>query len=62
MSEVGAVVGLGYVGLPLPVEFGKEFDTIGSEHHYDVRLAPRDELPSEPDAVVAETRHRIWKQ
>ena len=24
-----AVVGLGYVGLPLAVEFGKKFDTIG---------------------------------
>ena len=24
-----AVIGLGYVGLPLAVEFGKEFDTLG---------------------------------
>ena len=24
-----AVIGLGYVGLPLAVEFGKKFDTIG---------------------------------
>ena len=24
-----AVVGLGYVGLPLAVEFGKKFDTVG---------------------------------
>jgi UDP-N-acetyl-D-galactosamine dehydrogenase len=29
MSKVVAVVGLGYVGLPLAVEFGKKFDTIG---------------------------------
>jgi UDP-N-acetyl-D-glucosamine/UDP-N-acetyl-D-galactosamine dehydrogenase len=29
MSEVVAVVGMGYVGLPLAVEFGKKFDTIG---------------------------------
>ena len=29
MSQVVAVVGLGYVGLPLAVEFGKKFDTIG---------------------------------
>jgi UDP-N-acetyl-D-galactosamine dehydrogenase len=29
MSEVVAIVGLGYVGLPLAVEFGKKFDTIG---------------------------------
>jgi UDP-N-acetyl-D-galactosamine dehydrogenase len=24
-----AVIGLGYVGLPLAVEFGKKYDTIG---------------------------------
>ena len=29
MSHVIGVVGLGYVGLPLAVEFGKEFETIG---------------------------------
>src|SRR5579859_4214689 len=29
MNAVVAVVGLGYVGLPLAVEFGKRFDTIG---------------------------------
>jgi UDP-N-acetyl-D-glucosamine/UDP-N-acetyl-D-galactosamine dehydrogenase len=29
MSEVVAIVGLGYVGLPLAVEFGKKFDTVG---------------------------------
>ena len=29
MNKVVAVVGLGYVGLPLAVEFGKKFDTIG---------------------------------
>ncbi len=29
MKEVVAVVGLGYVGLPLAVEFGKKLDTIG---------------------------------
>ena len=29
MSKVVALVGLGYVGLPLAVEFGKQFDTIG---------------------------------
>ena len=29
MSKVVAVVGLGYVGLPLAVEFGKKIDTIG---------------------------------
>jgi UDP-N-acetyl-D-glucosamine/UDP-N-acetyl-D-galactosamine dehydrogenase len=29
MNNVVAVVGLGYVGLPLAVEFGKKFETIG---------------------------------
>jgi UDP-N-acetyl-D-galactosamine dehydrogenase len=29
MNAVVAVVGMGYVGLPLAVEFGKKFDTIG---------------------------------
>ncbi len=29
MSDVLAVIGLGYVGLPLALEFGKAFDTIG---------------------------------
>src|SRR6202521_2915011 len=29
MSEVVAVVGLGYAGLPLAVEFAKKFDTVG---------------------------------
>src|SRR5450759_4776124 len=28
-----AVVGLGYVGLPLAVEFGKRFDTTGYDIH-----------------------------
>src|SRR5665213_611315 len=53
MKEVVAVVGLGYVGLPLAVEFGKRFDTIG----YDLSAAkidsyrrfcdPTGEIPSE---------------
>jgi len=38
MSEVVAVVGLGYVGLPLAVEFGKKFSTIG----YDLSAAKID--------------------
>ncbi|MDD2700480.1 MAG: nucleotide sugar dehydrogenase [Sideroxydans sp.] len=35
MNKVIAVVGLGYVGLPLAVEFGKKFETIG----YDLSVA-----------------------
>ena len=34
-SPVVAVVGLGYVGLPLVVEFGKRFRTIGFDIHVD---------------------------
>ena len=30
MNPIVAVVGLGYVGLPLAVEFGKRDDTIAS--------------------------------
>ena len=32
MKDTIAVIGLGYVGLPLVIEFGKKFKTIG----YDI--------------------------
>ena len=35
-----AIIGLGYVGLPLAVEFGKQYDTVG----FDIRAARVDEL------------------
>ncbi len=35
-----AVIGLGYVGLPLAIEFGKRFDTVG----FDIEKARLDEL------------------
>jgi UDP-N-acetyl-D-galactosamine dehydrogenase len=35
-----AIIGLGYVGLPLAVEFGKQFDTVG----FDINAARIDEL------------------
>ena len=35
-----AIIGLGYVGLPLAVEFGKRYDTLG----FDIRAARIDEL------------------
>ena len=38
------VVGLGYVGLPLAVEFGKHFDTVG----FDVKPARIAELRGRP--------------
>jgi UDP-N-acetyl-D-galactosamine dehydrogenase len=30
-----AIIGLGYVGLPLAVEFGKKFETIGFDINID---------------------------
>jgi len=42
-----AVVGLGYVGLPLAVEFGKHFDTVG----YDIRPERVAELQSGRDST-----------
>ena len=29
MNNKIAIIGLGYVGLPLAIEFGRKFDTIG---------------------------------
>jgi UDP-N-acetyl-D-glucosamine/UDP-N-acetyl-D-galactosamine dehydrogenase len=39
-----AVVGLGYVGLPLAVEFGKKFETVGFDLAHDKVKAYRDYL------------------
>ena len=57
-----AIVGLGYVGLPLAVEFGKQYDTIG----YDTNVARVAELRGghdstlevEPDELARATRLR----
>ena len=43
-----AVVGLGYVGLPLAVEFGKHFPTVG----FDINAGRVDELRSGRDATL----------
>ena len=58
-----AVVGLGYVGLPLAVEFGRQYDTVG----FDIDAARVDELNSghdntlevEPDLLASATRLRF---
>ena len=42
-----AVIGLGYVGLPLAVEFGKRYPTLG----YDIRAARIDELKQGRDST-----------
>ena len=43
-----AVIGLGYVGLPLAVEFGKHFDTLG----FDINSIRIDELNGGQDATL----------
>ena len=55
-----AIIGLGYVGLPLAVEFGKHYDTIG----FDIKKARIDELRAGHDntlevspAELAESTH-----
>ncbi len=59
MSYVIAVVGLGYVGLPLAVEFGKQFETIGYDlsdrkiHAYKNFNDPTGEVSSE-DLMAAD--------
>lgn len=53
MSRVIAVCGLGYVGLPLAVEFGKKYETIGFDlseskvAHYKNFVDPTGEVSSE---------------
>lgn len=43
-----AIVGLGYVGLPLAVEFGKHYDTVG----FDINKARIDELAAGHDNTL----------
>ena len=43
-----AVVGLGYVGLPLAVEFGKQYDTVG----FDINTGRVDELRAGRDSTL----------
>ncbi|HFE36939.1 MAG TPA: Vi polysaccharide biosynthesis UDP-N-acetylglucosamine C-6 dehydrogenase TviB [Gammaproteobacteria bacterium] len=58
-TKIG-ILGLGYVGLPLAVEFGKKFDTIG----FDIKAERVEELKSgqdstlevEPDELASATR------
>lgn len=43
-----AVIGLGYVGLPLAVEFGKKFDTVG----FDLKVSRLESLRKGEDATL----------
>ncbi len=49
------VVGLGYVGLPLAVEFGKHFDTVG----FDVKRGRIAELEAGRDSTLETTRAEL---
>ena len=49
------VIGLGYVGLPLAVEFGKHFETIG----FDIRQARIDELERGRDSTLEVSRQEL---
>ncbi len=49
------VVGLGYVGLPLAVEFGKRFNTIG----FDIKTARVDELRKGHDSTLETTEEEL---
>jgi len=48
MKNKIAVIGLGYVGLPLAVEFGKYFDTVG----YDINLERLEQLRNRADITL----------
>ena len=50
-----AIVGLGYVGLPLAVEFGKQFDTLG----FDINTQRIAELRSGQDRTLETTSEEL---
>lgn len=50
-----AIIGLGYVGLPLAVEFGKHFPTIG----YDINTRRIQELRSGQDHTLEVDTHEL---
>ena len=51
MDSKVAIIGLGYVGLPLAVEFGRVFNTIG----FDISQSRIEELQSGHDATLEVT-------
>ena len=50
-----AVVGLGYVGLPLAVEFGKHFNTIG----FDINQSRIKELKNGNDSTMEVSKDNL---
>ena len=58
-----AVIGLGYVGLPLVVEFGKHMRTIGfdiAQHKVDACLRGTDPSRELEDAQMAQAKHAVY--
>ena len=58
-----AVIGLGYVGLPLVVEFGKQMRTIGfdiAQNKVDACLAGRDPSRELADEQMADATHALY--
>ena len=55
MSDTIAVIGLGYVGLPLAVEFGMKFDTIG----FDINQPRIEELEKGFDRTLELTTEKL---
>ncbi len=61
--SVVAVIGLGYVGLPLVVEFGKQVKTIGfdiSQHKVDSCLRGVDPSRELADEQMASAKHAVY--
>ena len=50
-----AIIGLGYVGLPLAIEFGKVFETIG----FDINKSRIEELLTGNDSTLEVTSHEL---
>ena len=50
-----AIIGLGYVGLPLAVEFGKKYQTIG----YDINSSRINDLNQGIDKTLEQTEEQI---
>ena len=53
-----AVIGLGYVGLPLAVEFSKVYKTIG----FDINKSRIDELNSGNDSTLEVSKEELHSQ
>tara|TARA_Y100000768_G_scaffold521_1_gene379 strand:+ start:13690 stop:14961 length:1272 start_codon:yes stop_codon:yes gene_type:complete len=56
-KEKIAIIGLGYVGLPLAIEFGKKIDTIG----FDIKSSRIDELQSGYDSTFEVNQNEFNK-